>query len=182
MIAYISTETSGVGLITSEDQEVNGLKFEIIDTSNNVNIIKVEGLQEKIISWTTRVNGVEIIDYGLELAKNKKLKELDDLCTSEILAGFISSALGVEHQYGFDRDDQDNLDGRMTMIAGDPTYPDTFLWKTKDAGQLFHTKTQFIKLCRDADTFKDSRIAKYWTLKPQVLNATTEDEVNAIIW
>lgn len=121
--------------------------------------------------------------YELALTKYKQMKieELDRKCNETILSGFSSSALGVNHQYDFDYEAQQNLSGMLTLFNTDATTTQID-WKTLDAGVLTHTKEQFLALYRDGFVHKNQNITKYWNLKEQVKAATTLDAITEIIW
>lgn len=123
----------------------------------------------------------QLQQWWVSYLKDAKIAELNDACNQEILAGFTSSALGQPHTYGFDYEDQQNLNGQLAILMFDNTIT-SVNWKTKDAGVLTHTRDQFIQVCKDAEAFKRSRIEKFWNLKAQVQQATTEDQINAITW
>jgi hypothetical protein len=114
----------------------------------------------------------------LQTAKNE---QLNYLCNTEILNGFSSDALGGIHEYGFSYEDQINLSSFLTILNEDTTIESTY-WKTKDAGVLPHSRDQFKALCKDAQNHKQGKIAQFWTLKAQVLAATTPEEILAINW
>lgn len=131
----------------------------VLDAYENRNLYEVQNgeIVQKIDADARRIDA----------AKSFKIAKLNAACNQSILAGFTSSALGAEHQYGFDMEDQANLTGRLAGIAAG-TSPAEFLWKTKDVGPLLHTIAQFKQVCADGDARKESQISRYWTLKSQV--------------
>ncbi|ASS76490.1 hypothetical protein CIG75_17010 [Tumebacillus algifaecis] len=129
----------------------------------------------------TIVFDVDATGLNLDQLKAAKIAQLNDFCNQAIIGGFVSTALGEEHQYGFDREDQANLTGRLAGIAAG-TAPTEFLWKTKDAGPLTHTVDQFKQVCLDGDAHKEAQIAKFWTLKATVEVAQTIEELPSIEW
>lgn len=48
------------GLITHEDQEVNGLSFNVLFDYENEKYVEVTGEEANITAWATRVSGVEV--------------------------------------------------------------------------------------------------------------------------
>jgi hypothetical protein len=152
----------------------------------NLQIINSDG--EYIYKYANDQMVERTADELFDLAKYKqdKIDLLSATCNSTILAGFSSSALGISHNYDFNYEAQGNLSGRLGLINANQNYTEPFSWKTTDAGVLNHTKAQFIQLCTDADTFKNTQIAKYWTLKGQVNavseSATSKDQIDAINW
>lgn len=182
MIKYISTAFSGVGLITNDDQEAKGLKFEVIERADNDTRIKVEGTLANIVEWQSRVSGTDLADFGLILKKRKKIEELNNACNAEILSGHVSSALGVEHEYDFDMEAQMNLAGTMIAITSGLYALPEVGWKTKDSGYLNHTIEQFKHLFGDGLVHKQNKIYKFAGLKAQVEACTTEESVDLIVW
>jgi hypothetical protein len=112
----------------------------------------------------------------LDFKRQQKKDELNNLCQTEILAGFTASN-GVF--YYFDFKDQTNFTQQMVLMIADPTI-DEVSWNTGN-GIVSHTRDEFLKVCNDANGFKRGRFVKYWTLCAQVDNAT-EDEIDKIVW
>jgi hypothetical protein len=151
---------------------------------------RLDGNGAQIMDWSLQVESGEdvpqptqndLASWWIPIYQQEKMNELNQACNGAILAGFSSACLGTSHTYQFSYDDQLNLNGQLTLINADPTIT-TLQWKTMDAGVLEHSRDQFIALCKDAIAFKQSQIQKYWSLKAQVLAATTEDQIDAITW
>lgn len=115
--------------------------------------------------------------------KNAKENEVNTACEKEIISGFKSDALGTEHNYQSEQIDQLNLIGVVT--AGQDDY---FKCGVEDAdGNVvwnyeMHTIAQLQKVLQDGKAVAQVLLQKAKTLKVQVANATTIDEVNAIQW
>lgn len=112
--------------------------------------------------------------------KGVKITELNAACNAEILAGFSSSALGEPNDYDFDYEAQINLTEMLQAINNDMVTEPIF-WKASGEPKP-HTIAQFKALFADGLEFKNSRIQRYWSLKAQVLAATTQEEIDAIVW
>ncbi len=60
-LKYFTASNTGVGFITHEDQEVDGLVFQICATDAGVSLIKVDYLDKDtdkaVKDWRSRVNG-----------------------------------------------------------------------------------------------------------------------------
>jgi len=130
----------------------------------------------------------DIVDSNLvlEQRKKEKIEELDKNCEETILGGFIippdtTYTNLIDNYYGFDQYDQLNFNLQMTYLSeispDEPIY-----WKTKNRGVLPHTIDEFKEVCRYAAQHKRGNIEKYWSLKEQVQNAATIEEVEAIVW
>ncbi|TVY09990.1 DUF4376 domain-containing protein [Paenibacillus cremeus] len=139
------------------------------------------GTEVSVAQYPTLFTVDEVQNYPtLEQVKQTKLDQLNDACNKFILAGFTSDALGEENHYDFDYEAQINMGGTLNgitagMITGD------IMWKTAE-GNKPHTVNQFKQLYADGMTFKQTNIAKYWTLKNQVLACETRADVAAIQW
>lgn len=137
--------------------------------------------EQKIVRWglaDPQPTDNDLFNWWIEFLKKDKLEKLSDTCESTICNGFVGTN---GHQYQFDYKDQDNLTQQMLFLVNDPTIV-SIDWKTKDVGILTHTRDEFLQVCKDADSHKRSNFGKYWTLEAQVKSATTEDEINSIVW
>ncbi len=117
----------------------------------------------------------ELQSYWLDLCKIRKIEEVDRQCTATIHGGFVSSN---GHTYGFDGEDQDNMAQKHTLFMEDVNAPG-LPWRTKDAGPIFHTRAEFLALCKEAEIFKFKNIAAYWQLVYQINAALTPEDVFA---
>lgn len=122
-----------------------------------------------------------VIDLPLDLAKAKKIDELNTACNETILSTFSSSCLGESHTYSFSYDAQMNLSGILGAVnAG--IAPVTITWKTEDAGTFSHTVAQFKQLFADGMVFKQTNIYRYRSLKDQVNACATKADIDLIVW
>lgn len=55
-MVYIKTSKLS---ITHEDQELDGLKFQILASKDNTDYVQVEGADDKVLAWKTRVEGAD---------------------------------------------------------------------------------------------------------------------------
>ena len=134
-------------------------------------------INSKLLNLTPPVAvPITLLDY-----QQNKIYELNVACNDAILGGFTSTATGVSHQYKFDMEYQANLNQELTMALADLSIA-TVNWPTKDAGVLVHNRLQFIQLCKDSKTFKETNIYRYFGLKAQVMSSTTITQVSAFIW
>lgn len=121
----------------------------------------------------------------LQMAKEQKLQELGKECNREILGRFIARVEGVDYEFSNDIEAQMNFDktdrafdkGRITEIMWtcylmDGTQTRVLLNPTNFEavymGHLSHVQNNIIK-------FRD-------TLQPQVISASTVEEVGNINW
>jgi hypothetical protein len=123
---------------------------------------------------------------SLDTLKQSKVAELNKLCNTEILSGFISSAKdNIEKHYDFDYEAQTNMLGIQGKIMKSillQTQIEIKWYAKNETTCSIWTIEEFIKLCDDAELFKQSRIDKYKQLKLQVLSSETYEEVELINW
>lgn len=120
-----------------------------------------------------------ILPQSLDVIKEQKIAELNELCEQTILAGFTSQTTG--HFYRFNEYDQMNFTQQMLLLLADPGITEV-AWKTEDAGVITHTRENFLAVTREAEVHKRGLMERYWALKAQVLAATTKEEVDAVNW
>jgi hypothetical protein len=120
----------------------------------------------------------------LKLIKDAKIIKLNISCGEEIISGFNSSALGSEHKYQSELEDQTNLIGLVAAGTDDvfkagnlDVDGNVTSWEYK-----LHTATQLKQVLADGATHKQTALAKYYTLKAEVEACTTEAQVEAIVW
>lgn len=127
---------------------------------------------------------LDVENTELEDLKQKKIEQLDFFCNTTILSGFVSNCLGVDNTYVFSMEDQINMAGQKIEItdaeAASLTIPPIY-WKASGIPQE-HSMEQFKLLYNDGLNHKKSNINQYWTLKTQVLSASTKADVMLIEW
>lgn len=117
-------------------------------------------------------------DYILEYHKNLKIDVLRQICNDKIINGFTASN---GHTYRTNRDDQLNMIGQKVELMADESIT-TVSWKTEDAGYIDHTREEWLQVYKEGYEHKETNLLKYNTLKQQVRDAKTHDEVLAISW
>jgi hypothetical protein len=125
-----------------------------------------------------------VIDYvptfDLPAAKALKSNQIAVNELSTIEGGFASSALGSPHIYPSDKEDQANLVG--VLAAG----TDRPFVCSADSGVTFdfqlHTHAQLTTVVNNGIDHKMAQIIKRQTQLAQVEAATTQDELDAIVW
>lgn len=134
---YVNYDTDTKEILGFYDDEIHGTLVsstydndgQIIEEAYyNISTIPTPNFEILEAAWTEAIeNGFDLVDEVqetmsikvledaliIENAKIFKIKELNDLCESNIVAGFTSTALGTEHTYQSDRDDQINLMGMV---------------------------------------------------------------------
>ena len=132
-----------------------------------------------------QVDGTFIVPAtSLADIKAAKISEINASCEQTIIGGFTSLALGTEHYYQSDRDDQTNLMG-LVVAGQDSTLNCGTLQPDNSILCVFnvpHTILQIQQVFSDSITFKMTQLQKCETLKQQVNSAIDEASVNAIVW
>lgn len=119
----------------------------------------------------------------LAKAKQSKLVELEALCETQIISGFVSSALGSEHWYKSEQIDQLNLIGVVT--GGTDDYFKSGIKDTQGViawDWVLHTSAQLKQVLNDGKNVKTTLLQKLTMQKAQVDLATTLAEVEAVVW
>lgn len=151
---------------------------------------KVAVLDDKINLLSEEINpknedeiykSLDISTVTLDELKIKKIAQLNFLCNQSILAGFKSSAISATpNTYDFDMESQVNLAGMLHAISNNMV-KEPILWKASGVPQP-HTIEQFKIVYADGLAHKNSKIQRYWTLKSQVGDCVTKEEVNNVNW
>lgn len=70
---------SGRGFISHDDQEQDGLSFQVIPILDGKAIVLVDGVQEKISAWMSRVGGMSVTEGKKKtLIEDAEQKGLED--------------------------------------------------------------------------------------------------------
>lgn len=185
----VQPEKTWIRYIDKFNNAVVRLRDNIITTTQEDNSVLYE-YDEIEIEIPNRYNLLDYINNNFRLFfdnyliqyKQEKINKLNEQCEQTICAGFYSTALGIQHFYRFNKEeDQINFNQQATLLLLDPIINEIY-WKTEDAGVLLHTREQFMQVLNDTTIHKQNNINKYWNLKSQVLNCSNESELNAVSW
>jgi len=123
---------------------------------------------------------VENTEMKLIDTKSKAIANINTSCKNEIISGFISSALGVEHFYESEETDQLNLVGAVSSGIAQP------FKCSGDNGQTWgyeiHTADQLKQLLQDGAVVKATHLQKANQLKDEIAGAATLEQLEAIAW
>ena len=129
---------------------------------------------------------------GLTNAQNIQVSQLSDSCRQEIIAGFMSSALGSQYFYASKLEDQVNLitsitctaPGVLNAEAVSQDYPvrEVVLDVVKPKEWITHTYLQLLQVLRDFNTHREAALATFAQKKKCVLLATSIDQVELVTW
>lgn len=137
------------------------------------------------INVETKEPMFEPFEVNLDEIKQFKINQLNQLCESEIVAGFeLQLSDGLKH-YDFDRDTQMNmaaLQGKITlmMVLGNPM-TEVSWYATQQPCEMYSIQ-DFLTLCGYGEQFKTVLIEKCKTLKAQVRTCETKEAIDLIVW
>jgi len=147
-------------------------------------------LEEKINLLTTENNQFKQLlnlvppisnPITLEEYKKNKVFELSISCNQHILNGFYSDCRGGNSFYSFSELDQTNIMGYISMLNIEPETQ--IIWKSADETICTpFTKEQMTQLAKDGLIFKQENIYKFETLRNQVIESTSIEQVVEIVW
>lgn len=144
-----------------------------------------EIISAQVISAKDEYLKLDLNTASLQEVQNAKIKLLSEDCKNDILNGFDYDLNGIVYHFSFDGEAQANFTGTVaTLSAGIiTTIPE---WTVSENGiykRIQMTVDEFKEVSRYALTIKDEKISKFRnTLVPQVMAATTNQEVDAVVW
>lgn len=112
--------------------------------------------------------------------KQEKIEWLNLQAHLSIIGGFNSDALGVAYRYDSEPEDQLNLVG-ATALNSDLPYRCADLDGSNKQYRM-HTAQQMKLLLADAVALKSGILQTVAAKRQQVTDATTEAEVDAVVW
>lgn len=130
-------------------------------------------------TWSTFVPAQPSLDDLLMQAKIKATDLINQACSNSITSGFISSALGSNHYYQSSQTDQLNY---LTALGTGTTMPIKCSPDNITFNYVLHTNEQIISMTNDGTNFGMSFLSKANTLKQQIANSTSVEEIQAIKW
>ena len=155
----------------------------------NITITDLAFVQPALDAWQAAADAIDNPPppTPADLA-SKKVNSLSTACEVAIESGFISEALGTEHTYQSERDDQLNLIGASAAGVDMP-------YKCADVNSAWayrqHTAAQLKQVLADGAAVKLSHLQKFGQLRDQVEaivadTALTDDEkraaIDAVVW
>lgn len=125
--------------------------------------------------------------FDLEAARAGKSEAIRKACEEAILAGFASSALGDQHHYPSDLEDQANLTAsvmRSTLPGSNPDEVYPFKCLADDGVWAFrpHTAAQIQQVGRDGYAAILIYRQQHALLQDAIQQASTEHDLEAIAW
>ena len=110
--------------------------------------------------------------------------KISTACGASLIAGFTSSALGTEHAYPSQDDDQRNLQSAGSAAATASSTWATPIWCASNDAWSFtpHTAAQVQQVNADWLAYRVATQQKYAALIAKINAATSIEEVQAIDW
>lgn len=152
-----------------------GVNPKVVESLNYTTWIEVEESEEEA------VNEVVAKHNPISSLRESKIAEIKYSCNVEILAGFKSVAKGTEELYGFDYEDQINIEALKNNVALGIIADGTLTYYKKGGDCEPWSNTEFMTLYSDAMTFKMNRITTAKAIIKQIETAT-ESELEGIQW
>jgi hypothetical protein len=123
---------------------------------------------------------------------NDKLSELSAACQADIMAGFVSSALGSPNMYDSTEVDQLNLIGAVSATAPTPSAPSGYsnVYAVRPVVNgviqpktyIVHSYGQFRQVLADGSAYKSTKLLAFNTKRNYLLTLTTVADVDAVTW
>jgi len=130
----------------------------------------------------TKADLESIVTLNFTGLKKLKTAELDTACNTEITGGFYSNVKGSSRLYGFDRDDQINIEALKNNILQGFIPEGSLEYYAKSQVCEAWTNTEFLTLYQQGMAFKTERIRTCKAKKLAVSTCTTEEELELITW
>jgi len=174
-IKYLSHPSSIESELGNIPSEMNVLYLDDIQYSELPKYASDYIIQDNIPVYTP-ISDLE----KLPKEREAKVEEINSACNLEILGGFESSVLGQTNHYKFNLEYQNNFSEMAHLLNLDDSITEVN-WPTNGL-MVTYTKPQFVQLLKDAGAFKSSKMARYFDLKAQIMNAETTNAVKLINW
>jgi hypothetical protein len=162
-------------------------KWEIVADYRGKIVYEQEDGTEKIIEEVGPIPAGFALTKPLALLKAERIGALSTECSTFIVSGFKSSALGAEYSYPAKPTDQQNLSASVldSLLAGGNSTWTTPFWCADTAGEWAfrpHTATQIQQVGVDGKAVILAAMSKNESLAASVNAATTAEDVAAIVW
>ncbi len=132
------------------------------------------------LSWVAEGNTPEPYATLTQL-KEAKIDDINSQCEAAITGGFPSSALGEEHIYDSEVEDQINLIGAV-IAAGAGISVEYKCYHNDVKSWHEHTPAQMQQVYMDGLVYKVTQLKKATFLKEQISACQSQEELNGINW
>ena len=115
--------------------------------------------------------------------KQEKIKELDANCTQAILGRFSATINNTEYEFSYDAEAQSRFNGiGLLFFANKIQDIEWTAYQNGERVRITLNQTNFDSISLQALQHQNTNIIKYNTLLQQVNEATTKEQVEAIVW
>lgn len=155
------------------------------------NVVTNEALEA-----TLKLYGQRMFPETLEEKRDAKMDEIQDAIAKAILSGFHYSIDGVSYKFSYDMEDQTNFSdanseailyisgGENTVALLGPYGRSWRGWLDENTPHVFAFTSpwDFLKLSAAAANHKTITLKHGWDLQQSILNAKTQEELDAVVW
>jgi len=170
------------GTNATRDEYIQAGLYELIEITPEISEYEIHGNSVITLDNTTKTATVtkEVLEVSIDFAKKRNTEKINMACESAIVGGFPSSALGAEHTYQSEREDQLNLVGVVSSGV------DQLFKCSADAGNTWewklHTAAQLKQVLKDGAAVKSALLQTAQSKKASISTAQSVAEVASIIW
>jgi len=144
--------------------------------------VTISGPDYTDITWETggTITQIDLDNMRTVAMQTERIIELSESAKLDIVNGFTSSALGTQHWYDSNLEDQLNLIG-ATASTIDVLFG---VRETEFGPKLYknHTHVELLNVLSDGKNVKLFVLQKFNNKRDVILLATTEAEIDAITW
>ncbi|NEX77369.1 hypothetical protein G4Z05_00430 [Bacillus thermocopriae] len=124
------------------------------------------------------------LESVLNQLKQEKFAELSQACREDILGYFKATVNGIEYEFSFDAEAQDNFTETLVLFTSNIIAEQEWTaWKDGQPVRIMLDKDSFMRVIQKAYGHKNSKIAKLRNeLQPILESCTTIEEIKSITW
>jgi len=161
----------------------NDLNLLVISTQNeydNSVIQKYKFIDNQLVKNENYINPV-----SLDMLKEIKINEFSTECQNDIMIGFLSEAKDCEKLYDCEITDQTRISGlvQLAQLKLLGIIDEPIKWKAKNEPSCYEfTPAEILQLGVDLKKHIENVTDKFYSLRTQILNCSSEDELDLIKW
>jgi hypothetical protein len=169
--------------VTNEDR-IKELGLSLEEIQNKASENGISTLSDLELSYLKEQNNLTTDIELLNFYKELKLIYFGKVCQEQILGYFKATVNGVEYDFSFDREAQQNFTGTLALFTeGLITEMEWTAWLNGQAERIILDKPTFLSIINVAFAHKNSKISHLRNdIQPLIEQATTIAEVEAISW
>ncbi|KOS68378.1 hypothetical protein AEA09_07290 [Lysinibacillus contaminans] len=125
----------------------------------------------------------EITGNTLDVVKIRKINELDELCKQTILGRFKVTINEIEYEFSYDAEAQSRFNGiGLLFFANKISEIEWTAYENEQRVRIVLNQSNFDIVSLAALQHQKTNVTKYNQLLQQVNDATTKEQVEAIVW